>query len=33
MKQVVNRLYTFHLLANDPGFQDAIARWDAVARK
>ncbi len=33
MKQVVNRLYTFHLLADDPRFQDAIARWEAVARK
>ncbi len=33
MKQIVNRLYTFHLLADDPRFQDAIARWEAVARK
>ena len=23
-KQIVNRLYTFHLLADDPRFQDAI---------
>ena len=33
MKQVVNRLCTFHLLADDPRFQDAIARWEAVARR
>ena len=33
MRQVVNRLYTFQLLAGDPRFQDAIARWETVARK
>ena len=33
MKQVVNRLYTFQLLAADPGFQKWMARWETVARK
>ena len=33
MRQVVNRLYTFHLLAGDPRIQDSIARWETVARK
>ena len=33
MKQVVNRLYTFQLLAGDPGFQNWMARWETVARK
>ena len=33
MKQVVNRLYTFQLLAGDPGFQKWMARWETVARK
>ena len=33
MRQVVNRLYSFQLLAGDPGFQKWIARWETVARK
>ena len=33
MKQVVNRLYTFQLLAGDPGFQNWMARWETVDRK
>jgi len=33
MKQVVNRLYTFQLLAADPDFQNWMARWETVARK
>ncbi len=33
MKQAVNRLYTFHLLADDSRFQDVIGRLEAVARK
>ncbi len=32
MKQVGNRLYTFHLLADDPRIQDAIGRWEVAAR-
>ena len=33
MRQVVNRLYSFQLLAGDPGFQKWMARWETVARK
>ena len=33
MRQVVNRLYSFQLLAGDPGFQNWMARWETVARK
>ena len=33
MRQVVNRLYSFQLLAADPGFQRWMARWETVARK
>ena len=33
MRQIVNRIYTFHLLADDPRFQAAIARWETVAGK
>ncbi len=33
MKQVVNWLYAFHLLADDLRFQDAIGRWETVARR
>ena len=33
MRQVVNRIYTFQLLVDDPGFQKAIARWERVCRK
>ena len=33
MRQVVNRLYSFQLLAGDPGFQEWMARWETVARK
>jgi hypothetical protein len=31
MQEVVNRLYTFHLCADDPGLQAEIDRWMAVA--
>ncbi len=33
MRQVVNRLYSFQLLAGDPGIQNWMARWETVARK
>ncbi len=33
MRDVVNRLYTFHLCADDPGLQAEIERWKAEARK
>ncbi len=33
IKQIVNRLYTFQLMARDPGFQKWMARWEMVARK
>ena len=31
MRQIVNRLYTFHLMADDPGLRDTINRWVAAA--
>lgn len=31
MKQIVNRLYTFHLRADDPDFQHFLDRWAPVA--
>ncbi|MBF0116639.1 MAG: hypothetical protein HQM04_16545 [Magnetococcales bacterium] len=31
MKQIVNRLYTFHLKADDPDFQRFLDRWAPVA--
>lgn len=31
MKQIVNRLYTFHLKADDPDFQRMLDRWAPVA--
>ncbi|MBF0185783.1 MAG: hypothetical protein HQM06_15550 [Magnetococcales bacterium] len=31
MKQIVNRLYTFHLKADDPDFQRMVDRWNSVA--
>lgn len=33
MRQIVNRLYTFHIKADDPGFRDEIERWLPVAEK
>ena len=33
MRDIVNRLYTFHLCADDPGLQAEIERWMAVAGK
>jgi len=33
MRQIVNRLYTFQLKADDPQFQKMMDRWAAVARK
>jgi hypothetical protein len=33
MKEIVNRLYTFHMRIDDPEFQAWIDRWAAVAAK
>lgn len=33
MKDVVNRLYTFHMRIDDPEFQAWIDRWTVVAEK
>lgn len=33
MRDIVNRLYTFHLCADDPKLQATIERWKAVAEK
>ena len=33
MRDIVNRLYTFHLCADEPGLQAEIERWMAVARQ
>jgi len=33
MRDIVNRLYTFHLCADDPGLQAEIEKWMAVAGK
>ena len=33
MQEIVNRLYTFHLEANDPKLQATIERWMGVAIK
>lgn len=33
MKQIVNRLYTFHMRIDDPEFRAWIDRWAAVAEK
>jgi hypothetical protein len=33
MKEIVNRLYTFHMRIDDPEFQVWIDRWAAVAGK
>ncbi|MBF0628351.1 MAG: hypothetical protein HQL91_09020 [Magnetococcales bacterium] len=33
MKQIVNRLYTFHLKADDPDFQRMVDRWAPVVEK
>lgn len=33
MRQIVNRLYTFHLCADDPKLQAEIEKWMAVAGK
>ncbi|MDP0926575.1 hypothetical protein Q0601_05295 [Paracoccus onubensis] len=33
MRQVVNRLYTFHLRLDDPDFQHVITRWLSAARR
>ena len=30
MRQIVNRLYTFHLKADDPGLREMIDRWAAA---
>ena len=31
MRQIVNRLYTFHLMADDPRLRTAIDRWATAA--
>lgn len=33
MRQVVNRLYTFHLKTDDPAFRAYVERWTQVAEK
>ena len=33
MRDIVNRLYTFHLCADDPGLQAEIEKWMAIAGK
>ena len=33
MRDIVNRLYTFHVNADDPVLRDEIERWIAVAEK
>ena len=33
MRNIVNRLYTFHLCADDPGLQAEVERWMAVTEK
>jgi len=33
MREIVNRLYTFHLCADEPGLQATIERWMVVAAK
>jgi hypothetical protein len=33
MKEIVNRLYTFHMRIDDPEFQAWIDRWAAVSRR
>jgi len=33
MQEIVNRLYTFHLRANDPKLQATIERWMGAAMK
>lgn len=33
MRDIVNRLYTFHLFADDPDLQAEIERWLSVAAK
>ena len=33
MQEIVNRLYTFHLEANDPKLQATIERWRGAATK
>lgn len=33
MRDIVNRLYTFHAKAGDPDFQRIVERWMGVARR
>lgn len=33
MRDIVNRIYTFHLCADEPGLQAEIEKWMAVAGK
>ena len=33
MQEIVNRLFTFHMKSDDPGFREDLDRWMAVAGK
>ena len=33
MRQIVDRLYTFYLKADDPGFRDHLDRWLTLAER
>lgn len=33
MRQIVNRLYTFHVRADDPALNEKIERWLTLAEK
>ncbi|MDF1856774.1 MAG: hypothetical protein P1U48_15210 [Pseudooceanicola sp.] len=33
MRDIVNRLFTFHMKSDDPGFREDLDRWMAVAGK
>ena len=33
MRQIVDRLYTFHIKAEDAGFREYLERWLAVAER
>ena len=33
MKEIVSRLYTFHISIDDPDFQERVDRWVALAEK
>ena len=33
IREIVNRLYTFHLKGNDPDFRNVINKWAPIAQK